>query len=393
MSTFNKLITKSLQSGTITSLISFPTVLMSSTEKKWVDWIKSYTLKYGNPPTTERMTREFDVFIPGSSEDPINDLFDQVLAAKKKEFTLSYLLDHQEELRLGKDPGAIIAKLHRALTYNSAEVDLFSTFDRSTYLANPIALPYYVPELDQVTGGLGETDLVYFSGVAATNKTTYMKWLAATWVTHNKKVLFASNENPSNAIIGGIDAFLTAWNPKKMRIGGWTDIEKDRIKYSAYVASLTKAEVIVPKRAVPSVERLDYLIDEYQPDITIIDGAYLMKPTDSDVSSKGWEREQATSRAIKQLTLRKKKPIIATLQQGRSEFDKKAKASGVGGSIDYFRDADAFLATSKIEGKRIIELLKNRWGEDENIGFTVNINFEKMTVTVQRSHFVEEEDA
>jgi hypothetical protein len=52
----NELISKSLQTGEVHLLFGFPTQLMSKTEARIVEWIVSYTTRYGKPPTTLRLT-------------------------------------------------------------------------------------------------------------------------------------------------------------------------------------------------------------------------------------------------------------------------------------------------------------------------------------------------
>jgi hypothetical protein len=388
MTTVNRLVTKALEERTISLLVQFPQIFLSVQEKQWLDWIRKYTMHYGQVPTVERMQREFSSFISTDAEDPLLDLYDQCLVFKRKQYILSYLMEKQDELRDSVDPSGLIKALAKVLDAPGGEVELYSEFDRTFYMSSPIAFPYYIPELDHVTGGVAQTDLVYLSGVAATNKTTYLKWLAATWYTHNKRILFLSNENPASTIIGGIDATLGSWNPKKMRTGGWTDSDRAKIQAITYISKLSRGEIIVPKRPVSSVAEIYPMSDEYDPDIVIVDGAYLMSAL-PNAGGKGWEREQAMSRALKRFTLDKNKPVIATLQQGRGGWNKKAERSEVAGTIDYERDADIFLATSIVDRARSLEILKNRWGEDGGIGFDVTLDFTKMTISLTRALYVE----
>lgn len=391
MTTVNRLITKSLEENTLSVVLQFPTVFLNSQEKAWLEWLRKYSMHYGRPPKIDRMQREFPSFVPSKSEDPLLDLYDQTIKQKRKSYILSYLMDKQDELRELDDPSDLIRHLARTLEAPSGEVELYSEFDRNRYLTSPIAFPYYIRELDLVTGGVAASDLVYLSGVASTNKTTYLKWFAATWYTHNKRILFISNENPASSIIGGIDAILGAWNPKKMRVGGWSTTDRAKIEAITYISKLSRGEVIVPKHPVASVAELYPLLDEYSPDVLLVDGAYLMSAR-PDGGGKGWEREQAMSRSLKRLTLDKERPIVATLQQGRGGFNKKAERSEVAGTIDYERDADIFLATSIVDGQRSLGILKNRWGEDTNVGFDVTIDFTKMIISLNRALFEEESD-
>lgn len=392
MTTMNRLITASLEEQTLSLVLQFPPVFLNSQEKAWLTWLRQYSMHYGQPPRVDRMQREFPSFMPASSEDPLLDLYDQTLRIKRKAYVLGYLMDKQDEIRELDDPTNLIKELAKTLDAPTGEVELFSEFDRTRYLSSPIAFPYYIEQLDHVTGGVAETDLVYLSGVAATNKTTYLKWFAATWYTHNKRILFISNENPASSIIGGIDAILGAWNPKKMRIGGWTESERSKIEAITYISKLSRGEVIVPKRPLSSVAEIYPMVDEYAPDIIIVDGAYLMSAR-PDGGGKGWEREQAMSRALKRLTLDKNKPICATLQQGRQGWNKKAERSEVAGTIDYERDADIFLATSIVNGNRSLEILKNRWGEDAGIGFDVTVDFSKMIISLNRALYEEDDSS
>lgn len=390
MSTFNRLVTKALTERNIGAVLRFPKVLLTYNEKNWVKFCADYLSKYSTLPTVSRLQTEFDLFIATSVEDPLMDLYDQVLAAKKKEYTIRYLMENEEALRDGKDPTRTIAQLYGALISASQDVELYSTFDREEYFENPIAMPFFIPELDNMTGGVGKTDVVWLSGRPGTHKTTYLKWMATNWVIRNKRVLFISNENAASTIFASIDAAISGWNPIKTRLGGWTESDKRRVKAAAYVATLGGGEVIVPKKGRAVLSDIIALAEEYQPDALLVDGVYLVRPTESFRGAR-WERETEVSQGLKAFALERNCPVIGTIQQGRKDEGAKATRDGVAGTDSYLRDADIFFATYYLDKYKLMEIIKNRWGFEGTV-LNIEIQFERMKVSVKKAKFVEEEE-
>lgn len=372
----NSLITKSLESSDIGRLLVFPTVLMSSAEKKMVDWIRDFTIRHSGPPRLDRFLKEFDVFVPIKDLDPLGDIFERELTKKRNLFTREYLMGIQDELKKGMDPTEAIGRLYNTIRNGGDETILFTTFDRTEYLRTKTAYPYGIGPLDKNTGGAVDGDLIYVIGRLGSGKSTFTLWMTQKWFLEGHRILVLSNEMRADDVVSKLDSFIGGWNPLKKRTADWSEADKRKLAATSYVVSRSKGEVIIPKRSVKKVSEIQGLIHTYRPDMVVVDGVYLMEGEDG---SSTWERVTDVSRTLKKLAVTEGLPIVGVHQANRQAVGKRVDVENASYSDAIGQDADLILGINQEPDDDIyVEGIKNRWGGE--FGFFIRFFFDTMHV-------------
>lgn len=386
----NKLITRSLENGTLNFLTKVPKTLLNKTEIKWVDWIREYSLRFGVPPTLERFQDEFiSSFVSVESADPLADVFEQEVTEKKNMYVRNYIQQHQEELRNGADPTGMLDELNRSIYVDMTDSVDSGEFDRDEYLLPVGKFFTGVSILDEATGGINDGDLVYIVGRPQDGKTTFLLHLIARWFWEGKTVLVVSNEIPWRDMLFKIDSILAGIPVSERRSGKFTEESKLKLKLLQYLAKRLPNKIIVPKHPVRTSIEIQSLMRLYKPDIVCIDGAYLMSNNPAPEALGDWKELAAVSRDLKQTANTLETPIIGVVQanRGAAETDKVA-GHNIAGSDAFFQDPDIVLSVRQVEATTTgleksvkISTTKNRHG----VMATSNIilDFQNMTLKEQ----------
>lgn len=375
----NELITKSLELGDVHLLFGFPKQLMSKFEGKVVEWISDYVRRYNQPPTIERLCKEFDTFVPRTTPDPLGDIYEIQLVKKRNHYTREYMTQIQDELKKGVDPLPFIQELYRTVNAGGSDITKYSTFDRSVYHRKPTSYPYGIDILDRYTGGASPGDLIYLIGRLGTGKTTFALYMLGKWLMADKRILMVSNENRADDVIAKIDSYIGGFNPIKKRTMEWSEDDLNRISTVSFIASRMKGDVYIPNRPVQDVKEVQGLIMAHQPDIVIVDGIYLMNGAGGDSH---WEKITSISRNLKQLAEGEGVPIVGIHQANRNAVGKKIEVEHIAYADALAQDADLLLAINpEDDGSIFVESIKNRWGKSQ-WGFLLKFYFDTMTAKV-----------
>lgn len=385
----NEIISKSLETGVIHLLLGFPPQLMSKTENRIVEWISSYTTRYGTPPSLSRLTGEFDTFVTTSSPDPILDIYERTLIRKRNIHTREYIVGIQDKLKAGEDPLPYMETLLTNISGGNGDITRYSTFDRSSYLRHPKTVPYGIEQIDAKTGGIAQGDLIYCIGRLGTGKTTMSLWVLTKWLMQGKKILMASNENRADDVVAKIDSYLGGFNPLNKRTMKWTEDDINRLSTVSYMAKKMEGEVFISNRPVSDVKEVRSLIYSYRPDIVMIDGIYLMKGASGDSH---WEKITNISRELKQVAQGEGCPIWGIHQASRNAVGKRIEVEHVAYADALAQDCDTLWALNPEEdGSIFVEAIKSRWS-DGRWGFFVQFFWDTMTCKVMDARFATEEE-
>jgi hypothetical protein len=363
----NTLITKSLGLQDTSYLLPFKPVLMNVVEQKWVAWIHDYIVRYGAPPTLERFSKEFATnFEPVPSADPLRDIFDQTLLAKRNVHVRAEISKNAVGLRDGADPSGIIQKLYEDISgVDTACIDT-STLDKSAYFRIPDSMLTNIGGLDELIGGIVRGDLVWIAGRPGDGKTTLLLMMIAKWFWEGKKILLISNEIPYLDMLFKLDAIWANLRISEKRLGQWGPESKEKLRFLQYVQRIAPGKVVVPTGPIRKPDSLRGLIEEHKPDIVCIDGAYMMSVSGKATSE--WAELATVSRELKQMANSLEVPIVGVLQANRdSEFRQTTTVGALAGTDAYGQDADTviLLRSSAIVGgdKEVhLHVSKNRNG-------------------------------
>lgn len=376
----NSLITESLKQELVHLLMGFPKVLLADSEKRMVEWIENYVMRFGKTPTLTRFEGEFDTFVSQDSQDPLADIYEQTLTKKRNIYTRQYMTEIQDKLKKGADPLPFIEQLHEHLRSGSGDVSRYTSYDRSMYLRKPTTFPYEIPQLDRYTGGIGKGDLIYLIGRLGVGKTSVALWIVGKSLLQGRRILMVSNENRADDVIAKVDSFIGGFNPIKKRTMEWTEEDKNRLNTVSFIAKNMDGEMFIPNLPVKDVKELRSLVYTYRPDLVIVDGIYLMSGASGDSH---WEKITSISRDLKNIAESEGVPIIGIHQANRSAIGKRIEVEHIAYADALAQDADLVMGINpEDDGSLFVEAIKSRWGKD-SWGFYLRIFFDTMTVRVQ----------
>lgn len=380
----NRLITKSLKEGKLPLLFRIPEALMNESEKKWVKWIRDYSAKYGEAPQLDRFTREFDFFTIEPSKDPLEDIFDELVQRKRNVFFIEQVNAHQREITDGLDPAPLVDYMGEVFTVSSggAVSTRVPSFDFAPSPESRV-FDYGVKLIDDATGGLTYGDYSLIVGRPGSRKTTFLEMLLVQAMLSGKRVLYISNENPSNESLQKLYSLIVGFNPLKLRTKKWGSGEKKKIDSAARFMSVFDGEIVIPD--LPAFVPADVVAynETYDPDIIAIDGIYLMSVSGRP-SSIGWEEVAAASRELKRFARRITKPLIGTIQAGRGAEGGMVERNTIAGTDAFLQDADTVISLNARGDKTIGQVVKSRWGATPiSKTFELIINYENMFMTTE----------
>ena len=381
----NELITESLKRGKTRFLFKFTDSLLSKTEKQWLAWIQKYTIDFGVPPTLQRFSTEFSTsFVVVENIDPLEDIFQQELKRKKNLVVRAYIQKNIDGLREGDDPSQMIEDLHRQIAVGDSNVVETDSFDRSEYFREVNRIFTGIDSLDEATGGINDGDLVYIVGRPQDGKTTFLLHLIAKWFWEGKKILIVSNEIPWIDMLFKIDAILAGVSVGEKRSGKWKPGSKEKLQFMQYLSSIASNKIVIPNKPIRKPSEVLALIQEYNPDVVAIDGAYLMSMTGA--ATVEWQDLAAVSRDLKAIANTTGKPIVGVIQANRGASEAQiVTGANIAGSDAFFQDPDlVFSLRHMINGgdnmSRTVNLAttKNRHGVF--LSTTIEYDFENMTL-------------
>lgn len=214
-------------------------------------------------------------------------------------------------------------------------------------------------------------DHLYLTDHFVVTHNTFMLTLFAEFACRNKlKVLFVTNEMSNTQIMQRFDAVYFKLPYKELRAGLLPDaLEK---VYFDGLDKMQKDVKMVVTQDVQGVTSVGSKIDQYKPDLVLIDGMYLL--SDDQKGSSRWESISNVSRNLKKLARKKGVPIIATTQFNRASEDVKidrVTLSNLGFSDSIGQDADVVLGLFRTKDMEMnnemkVRMLKIREGEPKD---------------------------
>lgn len=363
----NELITASLMTGATSEILTIESRLLSTVEKKWVQFIRDYSIKFGVAPSLSRFENEFSsTFVAVPTPDPLADVAEQALTALRNRFTREYITKHQDMLKNGDDPTLIIRELFDVVMRDSLGCTALSAFDNQAYFEVSDLLPTGLPTIDALTGGFAKGDLGFIVGRLGDGKTSMLRHLIAKWYLAGKRILLISNEIRWDEMLWQVDCILANLPPGEKRSGKWSETTKQKLRFLRHFASIHDGEIVIPRRTVRNPAELHGLIAEHRPDVVAIDGAYLMSGDGKATSE--WQQLAAVSRELKQIANNLNVAVVGVIQANRgAELQVKMTSSSIAGTDSFGQDADIVWSVrfQKTEGMRRYvkaSTVKNRHG-------------------------------
>lgn len=382
-----ELITQALEEKKVDFLVKFPRFLMDDTEVQVVEFILAYVTKHGEPPSVTRVSREFDTFtsITPEVKTPITDTYDLELEAKRANHAANVLSKCLAEIREGKKvPLEELSGMVQQLTRSGTELVDYETFDRDLYFRTGVPLKTGLRLIDRATGGVYPGEFMAIIARLGIGKSTFAQLLMKRWYLEgHRRILAISKEMPPADVFARMDAMVGKFNSRIIR-----DTEFE-IEARAKVATVktkiagSTSQVIMPTMSSYTIPEIHSMARNVGADAIVIDGLYLMSSGNRRLQN--WEEMKDVTRAVKEMSLTLRVPVIGTTQikrnaKGGDIYDTEdiAYSDSIG------QDADFILAIKRKpsikEGIQRMEmqLIKNRYGPE--IVTLVELLYETMTM-------------
>lgn len=239
-----------------------------------------------------------------------------------------------------------------------------------------------IDKLDYIIKGLQPKQLITLIARTGLGKTWTLVKVAAHAQLNGYRVLFLTTEMSEEQIEDRLEAMLIGlmygnFNYNKFK-SGLLDKEQEDMYY-AFLDRKEKLEPLIIESAT-GVSNVNAKIDQHQPDLVLVDSAYLME--DDRGSDQDWLRVAHITRDLKSLAKSKKLPIFINSQADANTSIKTGpELSNIGFSKAIGQDSDVVLALSQDEEMREdremdIKVLKQREGMTGKV--TLNWDFSSM---------------
>jgi replicative DNA helicase len=233
-------------------------------------------------------------------------------------------------------------------------------------------VPFGWDTLDKATSGAQGGDLIVVAGRPSLGKSWMLLQMGRSAHKAGKSVCFTSMEMSLRQIARRWLAMEMKVNPNFIKEGELSTASEGRMMDMVEQMAGASPVYLLAGDMSKKVSGVENMVAEFNPDIIIIDAAYLLSPSGA---KKGyisrWEAITEVIRELKALALRVDKPIIISVQFNRnqkSDSKKGADLSDIAGADSIPQDASIVLGLRKGPApnqntQRIIDTMKNREGD------------------------------
>lgn len=348
---------------------------------KWGDvweWVLKFQREHGSVPTERVFSQEFgDISLDDASDETFTRLIEEVINGYKQRIlvdSLSHAIPALNDDNLDKAVEALTSGLQKAAVEAARlrDVDIIANWENrivryEEMRATPNALrgiPTGFHGLDRVTHGLRPQQFIVFVGEPKRGKSLFALIIGNSAHTHGKRPLFVSFEMSIEEQEARYDSFISKVPYTRILSGDLTDTDMKKIKKALALRKNMHPFVFSEDTAsLTTVSALASKVQEYQPDVLIVDGVYLMD--DEEGEPKGSPQALTNiTRSLKRLAQRFDIPVVATTQVLSWKLNNKktraVTADAIGYSSSFAQDADLVLGVERnpdIEDQAIIRVV------------------------------------
>jgi len=344
-------------------------------------WILEFYRAHGTVPSERVFMPEFGgITLYDADEDPFSRLLDEVFNAYRKRCMLDALQPAINELNddnVAKAMEVLSSGLQKASVESARlrDVDIIQNWE--TRLARyeemrqqPNALrgiPTGFHGLDRITHGLRPQQFIVFAGEPKRGKSLFALIIGNAAHIHGKRPLFVSFEMSIEEQEARYDALISRVPYGRILSG---DLNKqDMAKIKSALALRKNMQPFVfseDSSSLTTVSALAGKVQEYQPDLLVVDGVYLMD--DEEGEPKGSPQALTNiTRSLKRLAQRFDIPVVATTQVLSWKLGNKktraVTADAIGYTSSFAQDADLILGVERnpdIDDQAIIRVVLAR---------------------------------
>ena len=374
------LISKVLETGdfiTVKDKQIKPYFLTEGTNRRAFKYINDFYLKNGVVPTIRVFKQQFPQLELDTYKNAIT--FEETIGTEEN---LNFWCD---ELRTKPKQKDIVET--QAIDITKDAEDRKANYLKRKENQGMIGIPMGIDKLDMILKGMQPKQLITMIAKTGIGKTWFWIIVSAYCQLNGYKVLFLTTEMSEEQIEDRIEAVLVKmmmgedFNYGRFKSGTLTPQEE-----KAYFNFLDHKETLEPLivETATGVSNVSAKIEQYQPHIVFIDGAYLME--DDRGAKEDWLRVAHITRDLKSLAKLKKLPICINSQADATTSKKTGpELENIGFSKAIGHDSDVVLGLVRdeemIEDKEMkVKILKQREGTLGSV--VLNWDFSRMDFSV-----------
>lgn len=363
----NLLLSKIISSGDLDTVVKLgikPDHLSGDWSTPW-KWVVEFTRAHGAVPTSRAFSNEFgDITLYEADGETFSGLVDEIIFAYKNRLLVETISDVMPKLSNGDVDGAL-KELSSGIQKANVEsvrlrdVDIIQNWEkrlaRYEEMRNtPNALrgiPTGFHGLDRITFGLRPQQFIVFAGEPKRGKSLFALIIANSAHVHGKRPLFVSFEMSIEEQEARYDALIAKVPYSRILSGDLSKKEMERIR-KALAARRNMQPFVFSEdtSSLTTVSALAGKVREYQPDVLIVDGVYLMD--DEEGEAKGSPQALTNiTRGLKRLAQSMDIPVVSTTQVLSWKLGNKktraVTADAIGYTSSFAQDADLILGVER----------------------------------------------
>jgi len=364
-------------------------------ELKLYDYLHNFISKYHDLPNIETFIKD-NRLEPVELPETIIYYLDKVIDRFKRNVILQNIETLNRSLQTNDIDKTINILDDIINTTKEAEIstsDLFYTYKEMLELSleksienrtkKLTGIPTGWETLDNAINGFNKGNLYVVLARVKIGKSAVLIRMSRVAYKAGYKVMFFSLEMPAIEIADrllGIEFGLNKTLLTKGRLSSFTEKQIREELNSAY--NNDDRFKFVDGKFSTSIEEIEFIIKQYQPDIVFIDGAYLIR-TKKNFRTK-WELVSYTAEQLKLIATNMQIPIVASYQFNRnisrksdSVSDKGFENIGLSDAISQLTSVGiALLKPEESDSVRTIEIFGSRDGITDK--FTINWDWNNM---------------
>lgn len=243
-----------------------------------------------------------------------------------------------------------------------------------------LGVPIGYPAMDRETLGLQESDMVSLIARTGMGKTIILCKQADTAVRMGLRALFVTTEMSALQIGLRVACLSGAFNPEWLKVARLSTYVQRQLEEFLKQDMFENGLMLHEAGFGSNTGELEARVAETRPDIIIVDGAYLLRPSSWSKSMSRFEQVTNASNELKSISLVYKTPLLASYQ-----FNRGAGKGGEDGDLEHVALTDAIVNNSSIVFKlapgptddpqysRRLASMKGRDGE--SFDFPINWRF------------------
>lgn len=321
------------------------------------DMVLEHYKDHGKPPSEDAVHNAYPTYQFSSYPEPVEYYLNQLRQGRKKVILINAVQQYAE--RLTEDEGPSIGDdleliLRRGLANAAHEIsqgrdtDFFLSYDRiSSRLRERRLNPHYLRGLatgldgiDRLTGGLQSEQLITMVGTPKAGKSSVLLRMALNAHREGNSVLFVTFEMGTEEQEDRLVSLLSGVGLTKILNGSFSLDEEERIvkalKLRKDMQGFTITSDITSAITVSGVQAK---IQQYQPNLVVIDGVYLMD--DESGNDRGTPQALTSlTRGFKRLAQTLRIPIVISTQAMLYRSKGGLKMESIGYSSSFAQDSD-----------------------------------------------------